>query len=244
MASIKLIQLNIERDKHLEQILPFLLEQEPDVVCVQEIADHSVKRFTEGLGLYGHFVPMNTRADDGVPHIQGIALFSTIPFTKTWSVQYAGNTSVLPTYNGDTPESKHTTQRFELAYAELLKDDVLFRIATTHFPWTAEGGTTDFQREDMEKMIHILAENGEVVLAGDFNAPRGGEIFSLLAAKYKDNVPAEYTSSIDGALHRAGPLELMVDSIFSSPRYSVTDVAMHTGVSDHCAIVSTIETEN
>jgi endonuclease/exonuclease/phosphatase family metal-dependent hydrolase len=239
VASLKLVQLNIERDKHLDLVLPFLREQDPDVVCMQEVADHTAKMFEEELNLHVHFVPMNRRMDES-PHIQGVAIFSKFPFTKTWGEQYAGPEGELATYSDDTPEAKHQTQRFVLALAELTKDGATFRVATTHFPWTQGGEASDFQREDMQKMLEILAKDDGVVLAGDFNAPRGGEIFAMLAARYKDNIPAHYTSSLDGSLHRAGPLPYMVDGIFSSPDYEVSGVTMHSGVSDHCAIIATV----
>ena len=78
------------------------------------------------------------------------------------------------------------------------------------------------------------------MLCGDFNAPRGGEIFGLLAQKYKDNVPQKYTTSIDGILHRAGPLPFMVDGLFSTPGYTVSHVEMVCGISDHCALIANV----
>ena len=68
----------------------------------------------------------------------------------------------------------------------------------------------------------------------------------MLAAKYKDNVPVQYKTSIDVALHRLGkerPEEFadkMVDGIFSTPLYEVKNVEMKGGVSDHCALVATV----
>ena len=47
------------------------------------------------------------------------------------------------------------------------------------------------------------------------------------AAHWHDNIPEGYTSSIDPALHKAGPLPLMVDGLFSTPDYRVVDVVMH-----------------
>ena len=41
-------------------------------------------------------------------------------------------------------------------------------------------------------------------------------------------------------LHRAGPLQLVVDGMFSTDDYSVSEVALHQGVSDHCAITALV----
>ncbi len=74
----------------------------------------------------------------------------------------------------------------------------------------------------------------------------------MIAAKYKDNIPAEYVWSLDMGLHRAanGGLQegaaaqglpgLMVDGLFSTPEYTISDVRMHDGISDHCAIVAQV----
>ena len=61
-----------------------------------------------------------------------------------------------------------------------------------------------------------------------------------MSDRFKDNIPLRYTTSIDPNLHRAGALELMVDGLFSTPGYVVSDVALHSGVSDHCAITCAI----
>ncbi len=116
----------------------------------------------------------------------------------------------------------------------------MYRLCNTHFLWTPDGSTSDEQRQALSNMFELLENEKEFVLCGDFNAPRGREIFSTLAQKFKDNVPPEYTSSLDPVLHRAAPLHLMVDGLFSTPGYNVTGVKMVGGVSDHCALVGHI----
>lgn len=80
------------------------------------------------------------------------------------------------------------------------------------------------------------------MLAGDFNAPRGGESFSAIAARYRDNIPPNYQTSIYAPLHRSGQdLELMVDGLFTTPGYRAENVELTSGMSDHYAIVADIE---
>lgn len=241
MSSLTLVQLNIERDKHLDRIFPFLQSINPDVVCVQEVTDHTIPRFEHELGYHSFFVPMYRRVENGVAFKQGVAVFSKVPFSKTWSQQYGGFVGPLPEYVQTDPVTMHRMHKYELAFAEIEKGRTLFRVATTHFPWTAEGSATDFQRQDMHTLLQILSHTGAVVLTGDFNAPRGEEIFTMLAEQYTDNIPVDILSSIDGTLHKAGPLPYMVDGIFSSPHYLASNVTMHTNVSDHCAFVATID---
>jgi endonuclease/exonuclease/phosphatase family metal-dependent hydrolase len=130
--------------------------------------------------------------------------------------------------------------RFVFARAQIKKDNKIFHVGTAHLPVTERGSVTEYQREALQGFLSVLENEKEIVFVGDFNAPRGGEIFSAIAAKYTDNVPQEYLSSLDPKLHRAGPIDRMVDGIFSTPHYSVSDVRMESGVSDHCALVATV----
>ena len=92
----------------------------------------------------------------------------------------------------------------------------------------------------VKRLLACLEPEEEFTLCGDFNAPRGGEIFTALAMRYQDNIPLEYASSIDGNLHRKGPLPYMVDGLFTTPSYIASDVSLQSGVSDHCAILATV----
>jgi endonuclease/exonuclease/phosphatase family metal-dependent hydrolase len=79
----------------------------------------------------------------------------------------------------------------------------------------------------------------DFILTGDFNAPRGRATWDTLAAKYKDNIPARYTSSIDPS-HRAGESPYVVDGIFTTPEYEARNVELHEGISDHKAVTATV----
>ncbi len=88
-------------------------------------------------------------------------------------------------------------------------------------------------------MLKILTKIPELILCGDFNSPRGGGgIYDRLATQYRDHIPAHITTTIDGQLHRAGPLQFVVDGLFSSPEYLVNQVQVVGGLSDHMAIVA------
>jgi hypothetical protein len=57
---------------------------------------------------------------------------------------------------------------------------------------------------------------------------------------YKDNVPKEVDSTIDPVLHRAKDIRYMVDGVFSTPAYKVSEVEVREGVSDHKAILAQV----
>lgn len=241
-VSLQLVSLNIEKDRHLDRVVPFLLEQEPDVFCVQEIYESSIPVIAAALPDSTHvYVPMTGRPKEHPPQMQGVAIFSRLPFKMKDVQYYAGAPEHVPDSDDNDPSTFNASNR-PLIMFDAEKDGEVFRICTTHFTWTPDGEPTVLQRRDMQALCTILEGAGELILAGDFNVPRGGELWTVLASRYRDNVPPHYTTSIDGNLHRRGQLNLMVDGIFSTPRYAVPDVEMVSGVSDHCALLATVST--
>lgn len=241
--SIKFASINIQGDKHLDTVLSFLKGYSPDVVCFQELSEKRVEFFEKELDMKGVFTSMTRkRYDDfgdpmppGTPI--GIGIFSKFPITQTSVEYYYGDQSVLPTLVlGD-----ETTIRRPLLRASFEKEREMYTVATTHFTRTADGSTSDKQRVDMKNLLAILSKLPEVILCGDFNAPRGLEIFGVLSDKYKDNIPAQYVSSLDPNLHKLrGSKSLMVDGLFTTPGYLATEVKLTQGVSDHLAVTSVI----
>ena len=250
MASISFASVNIEGAKHFDLVDAFLKAQMPEVLCLQELFEKDVDHIREILGgAEASFSPMMHYEDTrGGKSTIGVGIFSRLPVTATNVSYYVGDAASIVDFDRTNAETRHRTQYRCVLSCDVQKDGSLFRIATTHFTWTFRGVTDDFQREDMKSLLHILAAQGEFALSGDFNAPRmhegkPGEAFSMLANKYKDNIPANYTTSLDPDRHRAPLVEQadkMVDGLFTTPAYVASDVALHAGVSDHCAITATI----
>lgn len=245
MGSLSLISLNVERSKHLDRILLFLREQEPDVFCVQELSESDYELFREMFRYAAPFVPLSIYSEGGERIPQGICIFSNVPLLKTQVHYYVGDPSSLSEVVSGEVEMYSNGNRAVL-FATVEKDDVPYAIATTHFTWSEKGQATDIQREHLRSMLNALETEKELVLCGDFNMPRGGELFATLAEKYKDNIPPEYMTSIDVSLHRNRLDDLeelsqkMVDGLFTTPGYRAQDVRLVSGVSDHFSIVSTI----
>jgi endonuclease/exonuclease/phosphatase family metal-dependent hydrolase len=227
--------LNIEMSAHLETVCNFLSRHKPEVVCVQELFERDVRQLSAALdGAKYVFGPMTRRANENL--VMGIALFSRLPTTHASQLFYRGSPDRLPRFDPTTAQTKSQTQNHLVIACDVEKDNASFRIGTTHFPWTPDGRADDVQRNDLKILLEILDPLEEFVLCGDFNFPRGGDLFDVMAVRFKDNIPTRYLTSIDPILHRSGALELMVDGVFSTPGYSVSDVELHTGISDHCAI--------
>ncbi len=243
--SLSLVSLNIERSKHLGVILPFLKSLNPDILCLQELMEYDVPVVETELEMGYSYTPLTEHEAEGNAGRMGIGIFSRLPISERTVHYYRGGAEHVPTHismeGKVTEEEKGRSVSGAVALATIMKNDEPFRVATVHFTWTANGNASDLQRADMRSLLRILDEKEkDFVLCGDFNAPRGGEIFSMLTKHYKDNVPLHYTTSIDHLLHRAGPLQLMVDGLFSTPGYAVGEVTLRSGLSDHCALMAVI----
>lgn len=242
-APLKLIQLNIERGLHLPDTIPFLRKEAPDIVCLQEVYAEHVPELEAAVGGSAVFEPMSIY--DGREH--GVAIVTKHKIVNRVVYQIGEYSEPLPVYDESTFESKYTTSRFVALQVDVMAVDTLYRVVTTHLPVTDKGEPAAFQDETIQKLLAALEAQGDLMLTGDFNAPRGGRAFSKLASVYTDNVPSHYKTSIDIARHRSGkvrPHELvdkMVDGVFSTPGYMVTDVRLQDGVSDHCAVIASIE---
>jgi endonuclease/exonuclease/phosphatase family metal-dependent hydrolase len=229
---MKLISLNIETDKHLGTVTKLLTEECPDVVCLQEILEKDVKEIEAVLGMQSVYLPLCLwPMPSGAWEPWGVAIFAK---------EIAG---VQAHHFAEQSLPQHIRENPETINYGILKARVngSLNIATTHFTWSRLGLASDLQRRNLAKLFSFLDELPDFILCGDMNAPRGGEIFNSIADKYKDWIPQEYRTSIDGNLHRAGALELMVDGLFSTPQYIAKNVRLISGVSDHCAILAEIQ---
>jgi endonuclease/exonuclease/phosphatase family metal-dependent hydrolase len=241
------VSVNIERDKHLDKILPFLKNENADVVCLQEVFERDIPRFEKELGMSAHFsvmmrMPYPAKNPKEILS-EGVAILTKLPVVKIIPHYYKNSPLHLPVYKKYIEGEEDSMAAVLLCVVVSVRGED-FTLATTHFTWTPHGEADDRQRRDLKELLKITEsfKNG-IVFAGDFNAPRGREIFDELAKKYKDNIPPEYETSLDVTLHRA-PDEvkhLMVDGLFSTPEYSVNNAKLHFGVSDHAAIVANIE---
>ncbi len=241
---LKLVSVNIEQDKHHDKVIAFLDVEKPDVVCFQEIFKKDIPLYEKVLDMKSFFVPLFLFMSQETKNyeLMGIAIFAK-EMTNT-SFEYYVNESEKFEKTGEIQdpyterESKH---RAVMWVAVLDEEGFEYKVSNTHFTWTPEGLSTKYQVEDATKLKSILENKlKDFVLVGDMNAPRGRETFSMFASVYKDNIPAEYDSSLDPVLHRVPTLRYMVDALFTTPEYGAENVRLVEGVSDHKAVVGDI----
>lgn len=244
---MKVISLNIECNKHYDLIFPFFEKEQPDVICLQEVLEEDFVMLKTKLGMEGYFKPFTYysstheqyRSVYGKRH--GVAIFAK-SFTDHGSFYYWGEEhfSMMPFAEYQLDIEKYKSYVLVWADAVSITGETI-RFVTTHFPVTVEGESSPHQLEILPPFFKYLSGLGELVLCGDFNAPRGNETFTRISKNYKDTIPHTYTTSLDQVIHRVPDLkEFMVDGLFTSPAIIATEVALCDGVSDHKAVVATV----
>lgn len=239
---LKLITLNVEGDRHLETFLAAFKVFQPAIVCFQEMFEVDIPQVMEELEMTSvKYVPTMTvtNPDNKVGFTPkgnwGVAIMTKLE-VKKWEVFYYSESTEVKEFKEPNDSAR------ALIVGTLIDGQQEYRVATTHFTWSSEGQATDLQREDFVRLQEILKQFPDLILCGDFNAPRGREIFSKFEELYHDNVPPETTTTIDSSKHYSGKvIELVVDSIFTTPHYKVSDVQVISGVSDHMAISGLVE---
>jgi exonuclease III len=243
---IKLISINIQGDMNHDRVIPFLLQQKSDVICLQEFFKEDLEKYEKALNMKSFFKPMFYRDSlvrkDGIENkILGVAIFSNYETVFNFSYIFGDDKNTPVFVKKDSVDERNIANTVLIWGEFKIKDSTYYKISTTHFTLTPYGESTIYQKQDASILIETLEDKlKDFILVGDLNAPRGMETFSMLASKFKDNIPLHYDSSIDPNLHRAKGLKLMVDGLFSTPEYIVSNVCFVEGISDHKAIVANI----
>jgi len=252
--SLRFTTLNIERSKHWDTVLPFLERTQADVLCLQEIFEYELHRL-HTLGYHTHFAHVSTYPYDDIdesrPSRQGVALCTRaeLLWCDTYAYHQASNPEQFER-EIETPEEKRLKATQQIVVGCINHEGAEYVLSTTHFPVTKNGLSNEYQRQDMTSLLEYVSRFPSLILAGDFNIPRGvNELYERLVERYTDHIPEGITGSLDVDIHRAGQIPevreriagYMVDYIFSTPDYKVKNVQQHFGISDHTAFTAEIE---
>ena len=239
--AIKLLTLNIEGDRHLDRVQKVIATHLPDIVCLQEVLEKDCPALAAVGGCEVKYavstlMPAKERSGEARPRSWGLAILTRVPVHRQIVVYYADDPRIRLFREPNDPRRVVIMTEFE-------HDGQPYRIGVTHFTWSVGGDITAEQCADFARLKRVLQPYPDYVLCGDFNAPRGREMFSKFTDELGliDNLPAHVTTTIDAQFHHAGALELAVDNIFSTPEYRVKDVRVLDGISDHKGILAMIE---
>jgi endonuclease/exonuclease/phosphatase family metal-dependent hydrolase len=235
---LTLMTLNIENDRHIDRVSSAISTHLPDIVCLQEALEKDCASLAAIGGYDVNFANSGRLLKPGSheEYNWGLAVLSRVPVMRQTVITYSENTEVRAL-------RQPNDHRRLVVLAELMHRSRPYRIATTHFTWTPDGQLSEEQHADFRRLARVLSEYPDYVLCGDFNAPRGRNLFAMFThdAGLIDHLPQNVTSTIDGRFHRNGALELVVDTIFSTAEYQVSDVRVLDRLSDHKGILATVE---
>jgi endonuclease/exonuclease/phosphatase family metal-dependent hydrolase len=223
--------------------MPFLKKEKADVVCLQELLEEDFELYKKELEMDGVHQVAGYVTDS--VHIEsrgkkhGPAIFAKSIINSGHSF-YLGSLIKIEESFDKYLKNENNFENRTLVWVDVNNNNEIFRIATSHLPITHHGEVTSHQLETNDKLLEQLKTLGDLVFCGDTNAPRGRESYSRIAREFKDNIPEEYTTSLDRNIHRAKGVDFMVDCLFTTPLYIASNVKLKSGVSDHMAIVSEI----
>lgn len=245
--ALKILSLNVEGLKHSATVLPFLVSEAPDVICLQE-SHGGYKDWLQHNGyhvseMFRHVSKQGETTFDEYLHIA-----SKTPHVATTHLYYQEpNNQQVVSYDIENDRSRGD---FGVLFAAIETEQTVYHIGTTHFSWAPDGTVPSRgQLADVTTFIEISQNLPPHVMCGDFNIPRQhNPLYASLTELYADAVPSEYVSSLDATLHRFGSdptraklfSDFMVDYVFTQPPYTAHDVELAFGISDHAAVVATI----
>ncbi len=251
MTSLRIASINIEKDNNISRVQAYLSLNQPHVMLLQEVCYRNLAPLAAALGIGPlgiAYVPVSyARTAEGDFDRVGQAILSHLPLEDVRACDLSGR----PVDRRDPKRIEGKQIQENLLFATV-KDTSghPFRLATTHLRVTRNGQVTVGQLKSVGRLLKVAqaeaSAHGGLLLAGDFNAPRGRAAFDMVAKAFTDNIPPEVTTTIDNTLHSVrhtsqGRIEYVVDGIFSRT-YRVTDVHQHAGVSDHLAHLFTLHT--
>ncbi len=112
---MKLININIEGDKHFDRVIPFIERELPDVLCLQEVFKGDLIRFSDA-GYFSHFLPITRKESSSTYSDElGIALLvkeisASVSHEDTMSSTTSSRNTTLMRYQYRTHQA--STQLF------------------------------------------------------------------------------------------------------------------------------------
>lgn len=264
MPKLTVMSLNVgrllqERTRAYLERVSMGTEPIPDVMCIQDVPFRDLGMFEWAPHIA--FAPMTNHLINGVRAVVGIAIVSRyfmtdVTYHTTWGDGTLKDLQGINDKNerhlgAESDQLVEATEDRVAICATIVKDNVRYNIATTHGMWVRGGVVNDVQRKCTRELLCVLnveAWNRKgLVLVGDMNFGRGGEIYQMfINEKFRDCVPLEVDNTLDPdhPAARKG-IKVVTDYVMIRPFrdrdvYGISDVRLHPGVSDHCVLSATV----
>ncbi len=247
--SLKIFTLNIEGDKHLKNIVSFLLSQNFDVVCLQEVFEKDLEEFKVIPNIHILYSAQRNRKSiiKDIYYNEGCVMITKLSIEDSGEFYYHGSSDIPSNFISGSAEHIRRTESRSLQWIKVKDNErKTFTIMNTHFTWTDDGLINDFQKNDYQILHKKMSEFDDVIICGDFNMPRDrNELYKMfLEDGYVDHIPQNIITSIDVNIHERGQhliigkilQHTMVDYVFSTSNFTAKNFKHHHGLSDHFGI--------
>jgi endonuclease/exonuclease/phosphatase family metal-dependent hydrolase len=250
MMKIKLISWNIWHGKYLDEVVEFLIQEDADVLCLQEMGttgqglaeDPKIdihEEIVERVGVQGKYQRMFWGDNGWGKYDMGVSILTRLPVVDWKKFYYEGQQadSVLDIVGKDRYDIPRV-----LMGAKLLINGLDKWFFTTHFTLSPEAKVTEHQLANAKKVRSFLKDCGEFVLCGDMNTPYGTETYRVLSEGLVD-VTEPKQATLHPTMHKVGHLGYHVDYVFfkgSSIKHLSTKIPL-VDASDHLPIVCEFE---
>ncbi len=255
MKNFKFIQINIYKGKYLENLLDFLIGENPDAIAMQEVTVGAINPYKDKvvnlfdilkneLKMDGVFESM-IQFKDLKNSLLGSAIFTKFPIAKSQVI-------TLKTFRPVTLDEVDGSKAF-IIRPQLARNliDVVLRVNNQnvhamcwHGAWTAPPtDTLETLRQAKIVAGYLKSLNDPFILGGDLNNTIESETVGLINAVAKNlmfGVDAKATTH--PKVHRIAPRGFLIDYIFVSKHFKLKRIDVpEVTVSDHLPVVAEVE---
>ena len=238
----------------MENLIPFLKEQNADVICMQEVFEsphtleihpdrryHTMKVLREALGFeYSHFAPSWVMACELGPIPIGNGVLSKYPIAQEDVSFYIGEFKEEPVYYFNGEALENAARNLQLLTLETPGGPV--HIANTHGVWGTHGGDTDNRWKMTNHFKEVLKDKDHVILTGDFNTDERSSCMESLEEHFTNILKGTRENSFNMKRKtNPGFATAIVDTIYVSKDWEVLEAACpQVDVTDHLPVTTTL----
>jgi endonuclease/exonuclease/phosphatase family metal-dependent hydrolase len=254
---IKFVQLNIYMGKYLNELIEFLIDEEPDFIAAQEVPsghfslfeDKTVDVFEqlkEKTGFDGVLDPVSRLKGDE-DSMFGNAVFSKHPIKSSEAL-------VLKSFRPITLYESHGNgllktgplQERHLIDVSVKLENKLIHIISWHGAWVMSATDTEESiRQAKVVSEHLKSLKDPYILAGDLNVGPESKTVELVNNVAKNlMVGSEVKQTTHPTVHKIAPKGLLIDYVFVSHSFKLVSLGVpDILVSDHLPVVCELEIE-
>lgn len=181
---LKIIQLNTWHGRYLPNIISWLQQEQPDVVCLEEVTTGNMTTaeapfanadvfatLRDSLGYHGFFAPTwRLVLPDGSEGAQGNAILSRHEFQEQEGVMYDKPLTTLNRYPEQQWHNGEEPRNFVAATLSLPGGKQL-RVIATHLHWNVPCAEDDRRVAEAKALVDFTKQRKHLptILCGDFN---------------------------------------------------------------------------